>query len=102
MSKALRNEIKNYIFPIVEEKMLEENAIITPRFLDNHEQILHDTLNKDHHQISKTSIREIMVESILANFGIQAFGVKPNIKGPTEITAKGIRKYKKLRANGFN
>lgn len=102
MSKALRNEIKNYIFPIIEEKMLEENAIITPRFLDKHEQILHESLNKDYHQISKNGIREIMVETILNNFSIQAFGVKPNIKGPTEITTKGIRKYKKLRANGFN
>ena len=100
MSKLLRNEIKNYIFPIAEE-LLGEDKIVTPRFLDTHEQKLHASLNKDHHQISKTGIREIMVESILNNFGIQAFGVEPNIQGPTEITTKGIRKYKKLRANGF-
>lgn len=95
MSKIIRNVIKPYVYAEVEP--LLKTDVVTPRLLDRYEDKFIKILKEHNFNIGRRGVREIVVEVILDNFGIHAFGLTPIVSEPKVISDKTIRKYKKAR-----
>lgn len=100
MSKEIRNAIKPDVFAEV-EVMITAEKIVTPEILDVMQEKYYEFLKEKGFKIGRNGVREIIVEVILNNFNTNAFGVEPSVKGPSKISDKAVRKYKKERRTGF-
>lgn len=100
MSQAIKNVLNAFAFDKV-EAIRKTGDIITPEILDAWEKELHGHMKENDQIIGKARIRELVVAYICDEFTIEAFGVKPNVKGTTEISEKMVRKMKSQRKKGF-
>lgn len=92
-------EIRNIIKPATYEAV-ESLDIVTKEKLDELEEQFYVFMQAHGFNIGRRGIREIMVETISDNFGLEKMGTKP-LSVKKEISDKAIRKYKKARKNGF-
>ncbi|QPI13779.1 hypothetical protein MYO4S_00023 [Serratia phage 4S] len=98
MSQAIKNLLNSFAYDRV-SKMMEQDQIVTPEHLDVWVQEIHPDMKENGARIGKDRTRELLVCYILSEFDTDAFGVT---NGPKkEITDKAIRKYKKMRKQGF-
>lgn len=77
-----------------------EEVKVTDKDLDELVVLAQAFLNENGVNIGKRRVRELMVEYILDEFGVIAFGTKPVVE-KKEITDKAIKKYQKARRRGF-
>ncbi|QPB12293.1 hypothetical protein [Providencia phage PSTCR6] len=92
-------EIRNIIKPAT-YKAVESLDIVTKEKLDELEDQFYAFMQAHNFKIGRRGIREIMVETISDNFGLEKMGITP-LSAKKEISDKTIRKYKKERKNGF-
>ncbi|ASD52128.1 hypothetical protein KNT64_gp176 [Pseudomonas phage PspYZU05] len=94
MSKVIENKIRSFSFEKT-EALLAKEQIVTPRLLD----LWTDELKTEFKEsnIGKNTIRELIVQNILKNFDIVAFGVPHNVTPPKDIDDATVRKVKRMR-----
>lgn len=100
MTQQVKNAMYSFAFDKVTE-LMEKGEIITPELITSWVDELQPTFKENGGNIGKARVRELLVCYIISEFDITAFGVPQNIKGPTQVSEKGIKKYKKLQKNGF-
>lgn len=99
MSQAIKNVFNAFAFDRV-VTLTEQGQIVTPEILDAWVNEVNGDVKENGAQIGKARTRELLVCYILSEFGVEAFGVV-NPCPKKEISDKGIRKYKKMRKQGF-
>ncbi|WJZ27945.1 hypothetical protein NCTGTJJY_CDS0066 [Serratia phage 92A1] len=99
MSQAIKNVLNSFAYDRV-ALMMEQNDVVTPDVLDRWVSEVHPDMKENGARIGKERTRELLVGYILSEFDVDAFGVV-NPCPHKEISDKGIRKYKKMRKQGF-
>ena len=74
MSTKIKNVVNSFAFDKV-AALLESGNIVTPQVLDAWEFRLYEIMQKHDQKIGRNSIREILVQYILSEFDVAAFGV---------------------------
>lgn len=102
MSQAIKNVLNKFAFDKV-ETMIENKQAVTPEVLDAWVKEIHPELKASGASIGKNSTREILVQYILGEFDIEAFGLTQiiELQGDREISDKTIRRMKNQRKKGF-
>ena len=99
MSQAIKNVLNSFAYDKVVDIM--KTGYVTPEILDGWEQELHGTMKENDQKIGKARIRELVVQYILSEFDVVAFGVESKAFKAGEISDKVIRKMKNQRKKGF-
>lgn len=98
MSQAIKNVLNSFAYDRV-VVLMDNDQIVTPEILDLWVQQIHPQMKEQGARIGRDTTRELLVQYILSEFDTDAFGVS---NGPKkEISDKAIRKYKKMRKQGF-
>ncbi|CCI88646.1 phage protein [Yersinia phage phiR1-RT] len=100
MSQAIKNVLNSFAFNKI-EAMMEQGTFVTHSLLDEWEIQLHGNMKENDQKIGKARIRELLVEYILREFDIKAFGIESKVKGLSTISDSAIRKMKNQRKKGF-
>ncbi|AHY25318.1 hypothetical protein PS2_71 [Serratia phage PS2] len=98
MTQAIKNVLNSFAYGKVIELQAQEKSV-EPHHLDAWVEEILPQIKSGGSNIGKNTTRELMVQYILSEFNTDAFGVKS--KEIKEISDKGIRKYKKMRKQGF-
>ncbi len=100
MSTKIKNVVNSFAFDKV-VALLESGNIVTPQVLDAWEFRLYEIMQKHDQKIGRNSIREILVQYILSEFDVAAFGVESKAYQKHEISEKTIRRMKNQRKKKF-
>lgn len=100
MSQAIKNALNSFIFTKVSD-IIEKGNIVTPAILDQWEKDFHMEMKKNDQKIGRNTIRELIVQYILSEFDVQAFGVEPKGYQKHEISETTIRRMKNQRKKKF-
>ncbi|UPW37780.1 receptor-recognition protein assembly protein [Escherichia phage vB_EcoM_ESCO10] len=99
MSQAIKNVLNSFAFDKVNELM--KTGFVTPQILDQWVAELLPIMRSKDQKIGHNGIREILVQYILDEFDVAAFGVESKAWHPGEITDKTIRRMKNQRKKKF-
>ncbi|QFR56021.1 hypothetical protein CPT_Muldoon_065 [Serratia phage Muldoon] len=100
MTQAIKNVLNSFAYGKVVE-LQAQDKVIEPHHLDAWVDEILPQIKSGGSNIGKNTTRELMVQYILSEFDVGAFGVGPMNPDKKEISDKAIRKYKKMRKQGF-
>ena len=100
MTIQIKNAINSYAYYKV-VSLLEKGDILTPQILDKWEKELHQTMKHNDQKIGRNTIRELLVQYILSEFDVKAFGVESTAYQKHEMSDKTIRRMKNQRKKKF-
>lgn len=100
MSTEIKNVLASFAFDKV-TAILEKGDIVTPTILDAWESRLLEIMRDHGQKIGRNGIREILVQYILTEFDVEAFGVVSSAWHAGEISDSTIRKMKNQRKKKF-
>jgi hypothetical protein len=99
MSQAIKNVLNTFAFDKVNNLM--NVGFVTPEILDVWEVELHNEFKARDQKIGRGTVRELLVQYILSEFDVEAFGVQSAAWRPGEISDKTIRRMKNQRKKKF-
>lgn len=99
MSQAIKNVLNSFAFDKVTELM--KTGYVTPEILDVWEAELHKEFKSREYRIGRGTVRELLVQYILSEFDLYAFGIESPVFRAGEISDKTIRRMKNQRKKGF-
>ena len=94
MTIQIKNAINSYAYDKV-VSLLEKGDIVTPQILDKWEKELHQTMKQNDQKIGRNTVRELLVQYILSEFDVKAFGVESKAYQKHEISDKDYSSHEK-------